>query len=56
MSIENITMESKYELKEIDIKNCTCYYFDDIMRAWDIHIDTDFSDILLGKKLYQEIF
>ena len=27
-----ITMESKDELKEIDIKSCTCYYFDDILR------------------------
>ena len=25
-------MESKDELKEIDIKNCTCYHFDDIMK------------------------
>ena len=31
-------MESKDELKETDIRNCTCYYFDDIMRVWD----TDF--------------
>ena len=37
-----IKMESKDELKEIDIKNRTCYYFDDIMRV----IDIDFSDIL----------
>ena len=26
-------MKSKDELKEIDIKTCTCYYFDDITRA-----------------------
>ena len=39
-------MESKDELKEIDIKNCTCYYFDEIMRI----IDIDFSDILLKEK------
>ena len=25
-------MKSKNELKEIDIKNRMCYYFDDIMR------------------------
>ena len=31
-------MESNDELKEIDIKNCTCYYFDDILRAVDINI------------------
>ena len=27
-------MESKDELKETDIKNCTCYYFDDIIRLY----------------------
>ena len=47
-------MESKDELKQIDIKNCICYYFDDIMRAWDIDIDTDFSGIFLDEKLYKE--
>ena len=46
-------MESKDELKEIDIKNRTCYYFDDIMRAWDRDIDIDFSGILLHEKLYK---
>ena len=38
-------MDSNDELKETVIKNCTCYYFDDIMRV----IDIDFSDILLNK-------
>ena len=52
--INNIKMESKDELKETDIKNCRSYYFDDIMRAWDIDIDTDFSGILLEEKLYKE--
>ena len=47
-------MESKDELKEIDIKNRTCYYFDDIMRAWDRDIDIDFSGILLDKNLRKE--
>ena len=42
-------MESKDELKETDIKNCTCYYFDDISRVWDINIYS--SDILLDEKL-----
>ena len=41
-------MKSKDELKEIDIKNCMCYYFDDIMRF----IDIDFSDSLLNEKSY----
>ena len=40
-------MESKDELKEIDIKSCPYYYFDDIMRSRDI----DFSDIVLDKIL-----
>ena len=44
-------MESKGELKEIDIKNRMRFYFDDIMRVRDI----DFSDILLDKKLYKKI-
>ena len=38
-------MDHKDELKEIDIKNRTCQYFDDIM----IGIDIDFNDILLDK-------
>ena len=46
--------ESKDELKEIDIKNRTCYYFDDVMRAWDIDVEIDFSDISLEEKLYKE--
>ena len=41
-------MESKDELQKIDIKNHTCYYFDDIMRV------RDFNDILLDKKLCKE--
>ena len=32
-------MESNNELKEIDIKNCTCYYFDNIMRVENFHFD-----------------
>ena len=30
-------MESKDELKEIDIKNRTCYYFDDVIKVIDIY-------------------
>ena len=44
-------MESKDELKKIDIKNRTCYQFDDITRV----IDVDFSDTLLNKKSYENI-
>ena len=39
-------MESQDELKEVNIKNRTCYYFDDIVRV----IDIDFNDILLNEK------
>ena len=42
-------MESKDELKETDMKNRTCYYFDDIMAVTDIY----FSDILLDEKSYK---
>ena len=45
-------MESKDKFKEIDIKNSTCYYFDDIISFWDR--DIEFSDILLDEKLYKE--
>ena len=32
-------MESKNELKEIVIKNRTCYYFDDKMKVGDFEFD-----------------
>ena len=44
-------MESKDKLKESNIKNRTCYYFDDIMRV----IDIDFNNILLDEKSYEII-
>ena len=39
-------MERKY-----DLKNRVCYYFDDIIKDLDIN----FSNILLDKKLYENI-
>ena len=42
-------MESRDELKEINIKSRTCYYFDNIVTDRD----TDFSQILLDEKLYK---
>ena len=42
-------MESKDELKEIDIKNRTCYDFDNIIRARNR--DIYFTDILLDEEL-----
>ena len=44
-------MKSKNELKEIDIKNRACCYFNDIINSTNIN----FSNILLNKKLYKEI-
>ena len=44
-------MESKNELKEINIKNRVCDYFDDIISGTKIN----FSNILLYKKLYENI-
>ena len=44
-------MESKDELKETDLKNCTCYCFDDIIKGIGIY----FSDILLDEKLCENI-
>ena len=41
----------KNELKEIDIKNCARYYFDDIING----TNNDYSDILLDEKLYENI-
>ena len=45
-------MESKDELKEIDIKNLTRYHFDDIIRARNRCIYS--SNILLNEKLYKK--
>ena len=42
-------MESNDELKEIDIKNRTCYYFGDIMRV----VVIDFDNISSDKKSYE---
>ena len=44
-------MENNDELKEINIENCTCYYFDDITKFED----TDFDYILLDRKSYEYI-
>ena len=44
-------MESKDKLKEIVIKNCTCYYFDDIIKIDEF----DFDGILIDEKSYENI-
>ena len=37
-------MDSNVELKEINIKNCTCYYFDDITKIEDFNLDNILID------------
>ena len=44
-------MGSDDELKEINIKNRTCYYFDDIIKIEDFDLD----NISIGKKSYKNI-
>ena len=44
-------MESNDKLKEIDIKNRTCYYFDDIIKIEDFDLD----NILVDEKSYENI-
>ena len=41
-------MEKNDKLKEIDITNRTCYYFDDIIKIEGFHLD----NILIDKKSY----
>ena len=42
-------MESNNKLKEIDIKNHTCYYFNDKIKIEDF----DFDNFLIDENLYQ---
>ena len=44
-------MESNDKLKEINIKNRTCYYFDDIIKIEAFDLD----NILLDEKSYETI-
>ena len=44
-------MISKNKLKETDIKNRVCYYFDDIINGRKIN----FSNNLINKKLYENL-
>ena len=44
-----INMESNEKLKEINIKNLTCYYFDDIIKTEDFDLD----NILIDEKSYK---
>lgn len=40
-----------YELKEIDVKNCRCCYFDGMININDLNL----ANILLEKKSYENI-
>ena len=44
-------MHSNSELKEIDIKNRTCCYFDNIIKIEDLDLD----NVLIVEKLYENI-
>ena len=44
-------MEGSYELKDINIKNHTRYYFDDIIKIEDFDLD----NILIDEKSYKNI-
>ena len=39
------------ELKKVRIKNCTCYYFDDIIKLEDFDLD----NILIDEKSHENI-
>ena len=44
-------MESNDKLNENDIKNCTWYHFDDIIKIEDFYLD----NILVDQKSYENI-
>ena len=44
-------MESDDKLKEIDIKNCTCYFFDAIAKFGDFFP----NNVLIDEKSYENI-
>ena len=46
-----INVDRNDELKQINIKNCACYYFDDIIKIEDFDID----NILIDEKSYKNI-
>ena len=43
-------MECNNELKEINIKDCTCYYFDEVFKFEHFDLDN-----LIDKKLYENV-
>ena len=45
-------MKNNKEIKEIGINNCTCYYFDNIIKIEDF----DFANSLIDEKSNENIF
>ena len=50
-------MESNDKLKEIDIKNCTCYYFNNIIKIEDFDFDNvkSYKNILVHDISYKTL-
>ena len=44
-------MDSNNKLKEIDIRNSTCYYLDDTININDLHLD----NLLIDQKSFEGI-
>ena len=44
-------IKKKKKLKETDIKNRTCYYFDDIMKIEEL----DFENILISERSFKNV-
>ena len=51
MVLKYVIKTESNELREIHIKNCTCYYFDDIIKIEDF----DFDNIIIDEKLYKKL-
>ena len=49
--LKTYKIESNGKLKEINIKNCTCYYFNDIIKFEDFDLD----NMLIDEKLSENI-
>ena len=45
-----IKMGSNHKLKEIDIENCTCYYFDGIIKTAEFNL----NNILIDEQSYED--
>ena len=41
---KGIVQNRKYEFEKVRIKNCTCYYYDDIIKLEDFDLDNYYID------------